>query len=255
MKLLVTGGTGFIGSQICRLAAESGHTVISIARRGRPNVSDPWTHWVHWRAADVFDTTSWAADLEGCDAVIHCVGVVQEDPKAGVTFERLNGDSLVAVADAAQAHGVPKIVFVSAAHLPPFVSDRYLFAKRRAEAYLRQLEGVDYAVLRPSLVYGAERPPTVPLARLAEGMAQLPFVGHLVGDVLPLAVTHVAAGALQSALDPTMEGIFSIQDIQRMAATYHPLFTPDPRPGVATLAVTTVLVGAALGLWRWRREA
>ena len=71
MKLVVPGGNGFIGSEICRIAVQNGHEVAAFGRTGRPALTParhPWTQEVEWRAADVFEPDTWRDLLENVDA-------------------------------------------------------------------------------------------------------------------------------------------------------------------------------------------
>ena len=71
MKLVVAGGNGFIGSQICRIAIANGHEVVAFGRRGKPDITPvkaPWVGKVDWRTADIFDRSAWTDALDDADA-------------------------------------------------------------------------------------------------------------------------------------------------------------------------------------------
>lgn len=253
MKLVVIGGRGFIGSNICRIAAETGHQVVSVAPHGRPDQTAAWTYWVHWRQADVFDLAAWEDDLADCDAVIDCVGTAMEDPQSGITFERFNEDSALVAAEAAQRAGVPKFVYLSASVKPPLVSERYLNTKRRAEARLRAMRGLRTAILRLPLVYGPDRPISMPAGWLLQGLSELPLLGREADAHRPMPVSHVAAAALQAALTPGERGVYDADEVQLLAESFHPAYLRDPRPGLLALAAVGVTIGLGIGLWRTRR--
>lgn len=86
-SIAVVGGTGFLGSRICREAALRGMNVVSLSRSA-PSASLLAHHWaekVEWRAADVLappvdgQAPEWKSLLEGRDAVVHCVGQLLAD--------------------------------------------------------------------------------------------------------------------------------------------------------------------------------
>jgi len=205
-KLLVTGGNGFIGTEVCRVAAMEGHEVVGVGRRGRPGVREAWADRVHWVAADVFRPAAWMRHLRGCDAVVHCIGVVRERPERGVTFERVNGNAAVLAADAAERTGVGTFVFLSAVEKPPLLDPAYLAAKRRAERAVLEcsFRGV---VLRPGLVYGRGRRVSVPVAALLRAVALVPVLGAKARLARPVPVERLARAAVRSALDLRVAGI------------------------------------------------
>lgn len=218
-KLLVTGGNGFIGAQVCRRAVAHGLEVVSVARRGRPSIREAWADQVAWIAADVFAPEQWRSHLTGCAALIHCVGIAWQRPRQNLTFERFNGDAAIVAAQQAVQMGVGAFVFISASHNPPLISSSYLNAKRRAENVVSDLE-IRSVFLRPSLVYGPQRPLSVLpglLLNLGASM-RLPLIGSFLHENRALRVERVAAMAVRGALDPTLHGIVDIDTMERLTA-------------------------------------
>lgn len=252
-KILVTGGNGFIGQAVCRLALQRGHAVKSIARSGRPRDWKPWMHQVEWVAADVMDPITWRDHLKNCAAIIHCVGIVRERPSEGVTFERINGESTMLAADAAEASGVEKFVFLSAHATPPGLSERYLAAKRRAEAYLLDRQDLQSVILRPAYAYGPARRSATALAKLHEGALHLPLIGRKLEKLRPLPVQHVAAAAVRAITLPHAEGIYDISGIQRLAQAYNPAMSVSSRAGLLPLLAASTAAGGFIG-WLLRRK-
>ena len=68
MKLLVTGGTGFIGAPLCRALAQQGHDVVVLSRLVRPPPGSGPIRLVSW------DDPAWTAALREADAVINLAG-------------------------------------------------------------------------------------------------------------------------------------------------------------------------------------
>jgi uncharacterized protein YbjT (DUF2867 family) len=218
MKLVVFGGNGFIGRRVCRRAVEAGHEVTSVARSGPP-ASDqrgPWGGDVRWLAADVFAPQEWRSALDGVDAVVHSIGIADESPSEGVTFERVNGDSAIITALESERAGADRFVFVSSATTPPMVRDAYLTAKRRAERAISDLD-MTTAVLRPGAVYGPDQPhfPAV-LNRLLALAGSSDLLAERLGDGRPLDVETVGAAVYEAAVgDGTSD---EPVDVQRIAA-------------------------------------
>ncbi|KAL6843431.1 hypothetical protein ACP4OV_026753 [Aristida adscensionis] len=49
-NIVVLGGSGFVGSAICKAAVSKGIEVVSLSRSGRPSYTDPWVDQVTWLA-------------------------------------------------------------------------------------------------------------------------------------------------------------------------------------------------------------
>lgn len=246
-RLFVAGGSGFIGKAICELAVASGCRVVALARSGPPDVNEGWADHVQWVAADVFEPETWRDHLSGCDAVVHAIGTAQEDPAQGATFMRLNGESALLLAREAATANVEAFVMISAQTKPPFVSERYLAAKRMAEDQIPERHpSLRAAFLRPALVYGAERPSSVLLGRAIEGLDALPVASAGLHESRALPVGEVAAAAVHAAVTPGIRGILGIDDIRRIAqGPSSPLRAVAQAPGASSVPAAAVAAGTA----------
>lgn len=109
MRVLLTGGTGFLGRRVAaRLAGE--HEVRLLVRGGAARPGLP--AGVEPVAGDVTDRASLEVALAGCDAVVHAAALVKiVAPRA--EFDRVNVGGLDNVLAAAEAAGVPRRLYVS----------------------------------------------------------------------------------------------------------------------------------------------
>lgn len=255
MKLVVAGGNGFIGSQICRIAIENGHDVVAFGRSGKPDrtpVKDPWVGKVDWRRADIFDASAWTDALEEADAFIHSIAVLSQDPEKDVTFDRINGESAIFAAEQCAEADIDGFVFLSVRDKPPFVSGRFLAAKRRAEREIpEQFPGLRFTSLRANLVYGAGRPGSSTVGALLEQFEGLAGA-YSVPDGRPLPVELVAAAAVHAATTSTVEGTLSVNQIADAGRTSGLIDLDDvSETSLTPLLATTA--GALLGGWALRR--
>lgn len=212
-KLLVLGGSGFIGRHICQFAVARGHQVVSVTRSGAPERVGAWVKAVTWVAADIFEPDLWRTHLLGCEAVAHAVGLYKERPAQGLTFSRILADSAIVAADEAERASTSTFIFVSTKTTPPGADKRFIQEKRRAERDItaRALRSV---ILRPSLVYGVQQPVAalvglgIEAARLLPGVSVAP----------PMSVTTLAQAAVSAVESRGVSGVQRVHDIQALAA-------------------------------------
>ncbi len=215
-RLLVVGGSGFIGREICRQAIQAGYDVRSVSRGGRPDIGvGPGTNWaesVEWTSADLFAPHVWRDRLRGIDCVVHAVGIAHEEPREGVTFERVNGDSAILTALEAERAGVTSFVFLSSALKYPTARGAYLQSKRRAEQAIGDLN-LETVVLRPGPVYGPGQPHFPrPLNALCRVVDRVPALTTRLGESRPIPVERVGEVAVESATDPRKR-LLTVADI------------------------------------------
>jgi nucleoside-diphosphate-sugar epimerase len=158
--VLVTGASGFVGRAVCGRLIEAGCAVRALHGR-RP--APAGTQAVH---ADLAAAPDWPRLLDGARAVVHLAGMAHApvDRVARDALRRVNVRATAELARAAAAAGV-RLVFVSSAKVlgatghfndaaPPAPPDLYAESKWAAEQELAAIPGLDYAILRPPLVYG-----------------------------------------------------------------------------------------------------
>jgi nucleoside-diphosphate-sugar epimerase len=255
-KLVVPGGNGFIGTEICRVAVQNGHDVAAFGRTGRPALTParpPWMQEVNWRAADVFAPDTWRDLLDGADALVHSIATIREAPDRNVTFDRVNGESVLVAADAAVDAGLSAFVFLSVRDKPPLVPYSFLSAKRRAERALHEeYPALRTVSLRPNLVYGTRQTGTLTLAALLNRLQSARPHPYATKDGRPLPVEYVAAAAVEAAVAPTMEGVLTVPQIDDVARTCG-LVDPDAVPSPSLFPLLGGVAGTALGAWLLRR--
>lgn len=73
-RLVVIGGTGFVGTRVVRAALAQGLRVASVSRSGKLLRDDPTLAGAEFLAADVEDKESLRRVLDGADSVVSCLG-------------------------------------------------------------------------------------------------------------------------------------------------------------------------------------
>ncbi|HDT12379.1 MAG TPA: NAD-dependent epimerase/dehydratase family protein [Candidatus Marinimicrobia bacterium] len=214
MKLLVTGGNGFIGQEICKTAVRHGFEVISVSRRGYPDNKESWMSQVNWVSANIFNIDRWTGYLSGMDGVIHTIGILRERPEHNITYERLNGDSVIIAASAAITAHVPVFVMISASDAPPLLK-RYIRAKRDAESFLLE-QKTRSVIMRPGLVYGQGRKGSKLIASLTRLGSQIPLIGTYYTKYSPVHVTVLAKAVINSVMHEEIQGLIDIGQIEKL---------------------------------------
>jgi uncharacterized protein YbjT (DUF2867 family) len=196
MRVVVTGGTGFIGSQVVEHLIAAGITDVTVTSR------DPQQHEssrVSVVQAFAGDPLSLGAAFTGADVVVHAIQFPNhpvEKPSLGRTYLEVDGRGTVAAAAAARAAGVRRFVYLSGAGAGEGRPQPWFQAKDMAEAAIRE-SGMEYAILRPSWVYG---PGDRSMSRFIAFCRYLPFFPQI-GDgqtpVYPLAVDDVAQAVVE----------------------------------------------------------
>ena len=151
--ILVTGGTGFLGSRLVRRLVEKGHRVRAMAVERDPLLSSLDGVGCEVVTADITRPETLGAALAGVGTVFHLAAVlVADDPEL---FRRINLEGTRNLVDACVAAGVPHFVYVSAAAADYRVRTDYGEAKFRAEQLMRApREQTSFTIVRPTLIFG-----------------------------------------------------------------------------------------------------
>jgi uncharacterized protein YbjT (DUF2867 family) len=190
MKILVTGGSGVVGTGTVTELLGRGHTVVLLARHADEDVRQ-WPHGATPVIGDVADVASIRGAAHGCDAVLHVAGIVEESPPA-VTFGRVNVEGTANVCAEAQSAGVKRLVFVSSLGAPEGASE-YHSSKRDAERIVERFPG-NWTICRPGNVYGPGDGQISVMLRLVRGVSPLvPRIGSGDQEFQPIWWEDLAA--------------------------------------------------------------
>lgn len=199
MKVLVTGGGGFLGSAICRQLASRGDAVIAYQRSAAPGLEKLGVDVV---CGDINDAVKLSAALSGVDAVIHTAA------KAGLSvnyddFYAANVTGTKTVLDACRKNGIQRLVFTSSPSVvheegdieggdeslpyPASYSSPYPQTKAESERMVMAANGpgLHTVALRPHLIWGPGDNHLLPnlLERARHGKLKLPGPDKLIDSV------------------------------------------------------------------------
>lgn len=190
MRILVTGGTGFVGPKVVRALRERELDVRCLVRdRSRGHTLESWG--CELAEGDVTDPESLGRAVERCDAVVHLVAIIQGRPE---DFEQVMVEGTRNLVSAAQEAAVGRFVLMSALGASEETKDLvpYYGAKWRMERMVKD-SGLEHVIFRPSFIFGKDGgalPTFLKVARLAP---VTPIIGSGEQRLQPIWVEDVAA--------------------------------------------------------------
>jgi dihydroflavonol-4-reductase len=224
LKVLITGGTGFIGAHTVKAVVDAGHEVRLLVRnpaRIEQSLVPLGVHIDDFVVGDIKDEASVAEAMTGCDAVIHAAAEVSVERRRAADVLATNPRGTEIVIDGAIARGLDPIVHVSSvaalftpgvklvhADLSPAkVHTAYSQSKARAEEHVRkrQAEGAPIVITYPAAVWG-------------------PPAGQAIGESIAALEHYARSGLVMSA------GALSFIDVRDLAAIHAAVLTPGRGP-------------------------
>jgi uncharacterized protein YbjT (DUF2867 family) len=152
MRVLVTGAYGLIGAACLARLHAAGHDLVAAGRHiRRARRALPYARWIAADFSELASAEAWQPLLQGIDAVVNCVGVLQDGLRDDV--QRVQLDGTKALFDGCVRTGVRRIIHMSAIGAEPDGPSAFSRSKAGAEAYLKELP-LDWVILRPALVLG-----------------------------------------------------------------------------------------------------
>jgi uncharacterized protein YbjT (DUF2867 family) len=172
VKILVTGGTGVIGRAAISELLRRGHSV-RLLSRGAEEAAGSWASGVEPFAGDVGDATTIIGAADGCDAVVHIVGIVEEAPP-DVTFQRVNVEGTSNIVGEAERAAAGRLVFISSLGAERGSSD-YHRSKVAAEELVQAFRG-GWTILRTGAVVGPRDETVSVLLRMVRTLPAVPVI-------------------------------------------------------------------------------
>jgi uncharacterized protein YbjT (DUF2867 family) len=201
--VLVTGGSGYVGSHIVRKLVDAGKRVrVMVNSRARAEREERLADLpIEWVEADITKQETLELALDGIQAIVHTVAIAIE--KGGRTYEDINYHGTVKLVDAASKKGIRRFINISQLGASPDLPYRFLASKGRAQAYVEQSD-LDWTAFRPSVIWGPEDEFANTFARLVPlSPIIFPIVGGEEARFQPVWVEDVATSVLKALDDPT----------------------------------------------------
>jgi len=251
-KILVIGGTGFIGQRLIARLSGAHHRIVVPTRKLRHGRDLRLLPTVDIVETDIFNDAALAPLIEAADAVVNLVGVLHSSPAAegqayGAEFARAHVELPQKIATLC-ARQQKRLLHVSALGSDPGrtqLPSGYLRSKAAGEQAIADSGLTDYTILRPSVVFGpgdsflnlfAKLQRFIPVMALARGGAQLQpvFVGDLVTAMDNVLDNPATFGKAYEVAGPE---IFTLRELVKLAGVYsgHPRMIVDLPDSIGAL--------------------
>ena len=188
--ILLTGATGFVGSRIVHALRVEERAVRALVRdpgdTGRLQALGCET-----AVGDMTDAASLRRAVEGCETVIHLVGILQGTPS---DFDRVMSQGTRDLLAAAKEAGVRRFVLMSALGFDEQTKDLvpYYRAKWQMEQDVKA-SGLEHVIFRPSFVFGPGGGALAQFKKIAKLAPVTPIVGPGTQRIQPIWIDDVAA--------------------------------------------------------------
>lgn len=222
-RLLLLGGTGFVGRALCERLADQGcemRITVPTRRLSNAKLVQPLPT-VDPVECDVHDEAQLARAVEGHDAVVNLVAILHGRE---ADFQRVHVELARRLAAACVNAGVTRLVQVSALGVGAQAPSLYLRSKTQAETLLRAA-ALRLTVLRPSVIFGADDHFLNLFASLQRVLPVMPLAGAA-AQFQPVWVRDVAEAIVRCLDTPDSIGqtyecvgpkVYSLADLVRLA--------------------------------------
>jgi uncharacterized protein YbjT (DUF2867 family) len=199
MRVLITGGTGFIGPAVANAITDAGHELRVLERK--PGAwRDAGIRCQEAVQGDVTDADSLRRAVGGREVVVHLVGIRQGKPEQ---FRKVMIEGTRNLIAAAKDEGVRRFVLMSALGVTEETKDLlpYYNAKWTEERDV-EASGLEHVIFRPSFVFGSNGGILVTFRKLAKLMPVTPIIGKGEQRIQPIWIDDVGAYFAQAIDKP-----------------------------------------------------
>jgi NADH dehydrogenase len=200
--LLITGVGGYIGQALAARALRAGWLVRGTARRPEA-ARRALPAAVEVLGSDIRDSNALRRAFEGADAVAHLAAISYE--RGQETFEAVHVGGTQAVLDAMALAGVGRLLYMSALGTRPAAPSRFHQSRWSAEQAVRG-SGLDWTIMRPSLVFGPGDYFVSLHLRLLRRLPALPIIGDGRQLLQPIALDDLALACVRACERPITYG-------------------------------------------------
>jgi nucleoside-diphosphate-sugar epimerase len=205
-SLFLTGASGFVGRTLLGTLSSNAFESVTCLTRDPVHLAravPPRPNWSYARG-DLTAPAAWERRPAAGDVVLHLAAATGKEPAA--RFRAVNSEGTATLVAECRKAGIGRLILVSS--IATRFADRryypYATTKLEAEDLVRQ-SGLEFAIVRPTMVFGAGSPVLAGLAKMARGPVALVFGSGKV-RVQPIAARDLARVVFAIATRPTLAG-------------------------------------------------
>ncbi|HWZ54876.1 MAG TPA: SDR family oxidoreductase [Verrucomicrobiae bacterium] len=208
--VFVTGGTGFMGRNLCTQLLRRGYEVRALVRPGSEHKLPHGCKVIH---GDALDKASYASQIPPAETFVQLVGVTHPNPAKKDEFRAVDLGSARAAIEAAREAGVAHLVYVSVAQPAP-VMKFYIEVRAEVERMIRE-SGLNATILRPWYVLGPGRRWPIALKPVYWLMERVPATRESARRLGLVTIDQMVAALVRSVEHPAQGvRILNVPDIR-----------------------------------------
>src|SRR5207247_2666712 len=200
MRIVVAGGSGFIGREVVDLLLQEGGHEVTVTSRDPSARRGLWDGRVEIVQAFAGDRVSLGKAFTRADVVVQAIQFPNhpvEDASKGRTYLEVDGKGTQIAAEVAKKLGVRRMVYLSGAGAGQGRSQPWMRAKDMAEAAIAA-SGLEHVFLRPSWIYGPGDRSMNRFVAFCRYLPVVPVIGNGKTPVYPIFVKDVARCVVES---------------------------------------------------------
>lgn len=205
-RIVLLGGTGFVGGYLVPRLAADGHTITLLSRNRESRRALAVLPGVSIRSADVYDDNVLRRHFDGADAVVNLIGIL--NPSGRHTFQRAHVEMARRVVDACKAMGVKRLHQMSSLKAGQGLSN-YLKSRSEAETVVKA-SPLNWTIYQPSVIFGEGDGLVTRFAALLRKLPALPLA-RADSRLAPTYVSDVAEAIARCVADDQLAARRSLE--------------------------------------------
>ncbi len=200
-KIIILGGTGFIGSQLAIKLSKLADRIEVLTRNSESNQSLKLIPNLEIKQMDVTDERSLNLCFKDSDIVINTIGILNEFDEDN-TFEAIHHELIKKLSRAINANQIKRYLHISSLNADPQAPSKYLKTKGFAENHIEDnfKEFCNYTIFRPSIVFGEKDSFFNKFSTLLKIFPIFPLACHS-SKFMPVYVSDLTDFMIDSILD------------------------------------------------------